>query len=80
MVMPVTILETYMKQNLDEPEHRDPVCGMRVCRSTAAAEFDFGGKTYYFCAGACRDAFAAEPSKYVRVHRQHGMKSRPEKR
>lgn len=65
-----------MKRQVIEPEHKDPVCGMLVCRTTAAAEYEFQGKTYYFCAEACRAAFAEEPSRYLRVHRQHGLKPR----
>jgi hypothetical protein len=29
---------------------KDPVCAMEVSRSTAAAEFEYRGKTFYFCA------------------------------
>jgi len=47
---------------------------MEVSRNTAAEEVEYHGKTYYFCAGACREAFEANPTKYIRVHRQHGFK------
>ena len=33
-----------------EPSFKDPVCAMEVSRSTAAAEFEYRGKTFYFCA------------------------------
>jgi len=56
-----------------EPSFKDPVCAMEVSRSTAAAEFECRGKTFYFCAPSCRNAFQAEPEKYLRRHRQHGM-------
>ncbi len=69
-----------MKRQVNEPDYKDPVCGMLVSRTTAAAEFEFQGKTYYFCSDACREGFAAEPSQYVRAHRQHGMKPRAENR
>lgn len=62
-----------MKRQIDEPSFKDPVCGMEVSRSTAADEFEYRGKTFYFCASACREAFEAEPDKYVQHHRQHGM-------
>ena len=65
-----------MKRQIDEPNFKDPVCGMDVSRSTAADEFEYRGKTFYFCAGACRKAFEAEPEKYVQRHRQHGMKAK----
>jgi len=65
-----------MDQNGNERSFKDPVCGMEVCRTTAVAEFTYYGKTYYFCAGACRESFMAEPETYIKHHRQHGMKPR----
>jgi len=53
---------------------KDPVCGMEVSRSTAIGEFVYSGKAYYFCAGICREAFEAEPEKFIPRHRQHGIK------
>lgn len=43
----------------------DPVCGMSVDPSTAAASREYEGKTYYFCNPGCAKTFAANPSKYV---------------
>lgn len=63
-----------MKQHSNEQSFKDPVCGMAVSRKTAIEEFVHEGKTYYFCAGTCRQAFEAEPGKYIRHHLQHGMK------
>lgn len=65
-----------MKRERDERSFKDPVCGMEVSVTTAVDQFIYQGKTYYFCAGICRKAFEAEPEKYIRHHRQHGMKSR----
>lgn len=62
------------KQKDTEPSFKDPVCGMEVSRTTAIEEFAYQGKIYYFCARTCREAFEAEPGKYIRRHRQHGMK------
>ncbi len=45
---------------------KDPVCGMEVGRDTAAASSQYNGKTYYFCAEACRQAFDRDPEKYIR--------------
>lgn len=59
-----------------EPSFKDPVCGMEVSRKTAAEEVIYHGKTYYFCAGSCREAFEAAPEKYLRQHRQHGMRQK----
>jgi len=62
------------KQQITKPSFKDPVCGMEVSRTTAIEECVYQGKTYYFCAGICRKAFEADPGKYIRHHRQHGMK------
>jgi len=44
-----------------EPERAvDPVCGMEVDPSNAAATVSRGGTTYYFCSSGCRDHFAAD--------------------
>jgi Cu+-exporting ATPase len=43
----------------------DPVCRMLVSPETAAAKYDHGGKTYYFCNVGCKERFAAEPEKYL---------------
>ena len=44
----------------------DPVCGMQVDAAKAAGLSTHAGKTYYFCAPACKQAFEAEPAKYVK--------------
>lgn len=62
------------KRRSGEHAYKDPVCGMEVSRLTAADECDYQGKIYYFCSGTCREAFEAEPVKYVGHHRQHGLK------
>jgi xanthine dehydrogenase accessory factor len=46
-------------------EARDPVCGMTVATATAAHRADFGGRTYYFCCGGCRERFLSNPAVYV---------------
>ena len=63
-------IDTYLKlQEIDPYQQEnlvtDPVCGMRINRTSAAAEIEYGGRTFYFCVGECRDKFAAEPSRYV---------------
>ena len=44
---------------------KDPVCGMAVDEKTAAASAGYQGKTYYFCASACKATFQKDPGKYV---------------
>lgn len=63
-----------MKKQDNERNFKDPVCGMEVSRLTAIEEMEYQGKTYYFCSGGCREAFEAAPEKYLRRHRQHGMR------
>ena len=43
----------------------DPVCKMEVEESKAAATVTYQGKTYYFCAFGCKQAFEKDPEKYV---------------
>ncbi len=45
---------------------QDPVCKMSVDEDKAAATSEYKGKTYYFCAAGCKDAFEKEPEKYVK--------------
>jgi len=44
---------------------KDPVCGMTVDPSKAAAKQGFRGNTYYFCSKRCADRFAKEPEKFL---------------
>ena len=45
----------------------DPVCGMEVdVDSSEVVTAVFRGQTFYFCAPGCKDAFEAEPSRYLR--------------
>jgi Cu+-exporting ATPase len=44
---------------------KDPVCGMKVKKSEAAAVSEYKGRKYYFCAEACKEKFDKEPEKYL---------------
>jgi YHS domain-containing protein len=44
---------------------KDPVCGMDVDPASAAATSEHAGATYYFCAVGCKEAFDADPQKYL---------------
>jgi YHS domain-containing protein len=56
----------------------DPVCGMEVDESSAAATYEYRGKTYYFCATGCKESFVSDPEKYLKAddkpggHAPHG--------
>ena len=43
----------------------DPVCKMKVMPETAAAKYDYNGKTYYFCAQRCMERFRANPGQFL---------------
>jgi YHS domain-containing protein len=45
----------------------DPVCGMRIGRSTAAAEASYLGHPYFFCSSECREQFSTNPEAFVLV-------------
>ncbi len=44
---------------------RDPICGMEVIESQAAASLEYKGQKLYFCVLSCCDAFNKDPEKYV---------------
>ena len=43
---------------------RDPVCGMRVDPTRAAATVTHAGTLRYFCSTGCADKFRADPARY----------------
>jgi len=43
----------------------DPVCGMTVNQRQTEIVTTIQGQTYYFCAEGCREAFVADPQKYL---------------
>ena len=44
----------------------NPVCGMRISRSSAGASMDYRGQPYYSCTDECRQRFSKEPMRYIR--------------
>jgi len=63
----------------EEPEtpEIDPVCGMDVLPSKAAATAVHDGKTYFFCNVKCKEKFEADPEKYLQGDRER-MEEEPE--
>src|SRR4030067_2532063 len=45
----------------------DPVCGMEVNETKAAASSSYKGKTYYFCAQSCKEIFDQKPEAFIRA-------------
>ena len=54
-------------QEMKQAEQRDPVCGMKVDPSEAAASIEHHGATVYFCSESCAARFRAAPEKYVQA-------------
>ena len=48
----------------------DPVCGMVIEPTNAAAQTTYQGTTYYFCSQECKDTFDKNPQKYIDKMRQ----------
>ena len=45
----------------------DPVCGMVVEPGKTKLVAVYQGRSYWFCAEACRSAFEANPEKYLKT-------------
>ena len=43
----------------------DPVCGMMIEPAEAAGQFEYRGKTYYFCHPSCLERFQASPDEFL---------------
>lgn len=59
-----------------EGTHIDPICKMRVAPETAAAKYELGGETFYFCAEGCRDNFVSQLASNIGAGHQtntHGQ-------
>jgi Cu+-exporting ATPase len=52
---------------MKQTEEHDPVCGMKVDPSKAAASIEHHGATVYFCSESCAAKFRAAPEKYVQA-------------
>ena len=53
------------KENKAMTTVKDPVCGMEIDPTTAAASEEHEGTTYYFCSHNCRERFVADPEKFA---------------
>lgn len=51
---------------------KDPVCGMEIERDQAAAQVEYQGQIYYFCAPGCKAQFEREPQKYAQPDQGQG--------
>ena len=48
------------------PIVKDVVCGMRLSVSEVFDTTKYGGQTYYFCAGGCKEKFVSHPGRYLK--------------
>lgn len=61
-----TVAETPVETDPGTPtEALDPVCGMTVAVSPASIALPHDGVTVYFCGTGCREAYRADPGRYV---------------
>jgi YHS domain-containing protein/predicted nucleic acid-binding Zn ribbon protein len=51
---------------VSQGQDHDPVCGMEVDPSKAAASVAYQGATFYFCSQGCAAKFRAAPENYAR--------------
>jgi len=59
----------------DGAREKDPVCGMSLDPSKAAAKQELRGTTYYFCSRGCAARFEKEPEKFLATPGSSGMES-----
>lgn len=52
------------------PIVRDVVCGMRLSSSEVFDTARHGDRTYYFCAGGCKEKFVTNPTRYLKSERR----------
>ena len=64
-------------REMKQAEEHDPVCGMKVDPSEAAASIEHHGATVYFCSESCVTKFRAAPEKYVQA-KPDAVPSHPE--
>jgi Cu+-exporting ATPase len=63
----VEMSEQVHNREMKQADERDPVCGMKVDPSKAAASAERQGATVYFCSQGCAAKFRAAPEKYVQA-------------
>ncbi len=57
--------EPSQNQPVPQVQEHDPVCGMEVDPSKAAASVAYQGATFYFCSQGCAAKFKSAPEKYA---------------
>lgn len=49
-------------EDFDDEAAIDPMCGMRISQSSAAASHSYRGHPYYFCSADCQEKLARGPT------------------
>jgi Cu+-exporting ATPase len=57
--------ETSHDRPMPQAQENDPVCGMDVDPSNAAASVEYQGATFHFCSQGCATKFGTTPGKYA---------------
>ena len=66
LVMAIWVYWMYRSRKGENSEFaKDLVCGMQVRIADAPASCEYQGKNYYFCMPGCKEAFLADPEKYL---------------
>jgi xanthine dehydrogenase accessory factor len=52
---------------MNQPEAKDPVCGMSVNVAKARHKTEYAGKSFFFCCAGCKQSFDSEPERYLAV-------------
>jgi YHS domain-containing protein len=65
-------LDAYMRidrggDDFEDESVTDPVCGMRISRSTAFASDSYFGHPYFFCSKMCLEKFEQYPEHYAQI-------------
>jgi YHS domain-containing protein len=55
------------RDDFGEDMATDPVCGMRISRSSAVASDTYRGHPYFFCSVECQQQFTQKPTAFVEV-------------
>ena len=71
--------EEVHNKTMQQADPQDPVCGMKVDPSKAAANLNHLGVTVYFCSQGCAAKFRASPEKYLQAEPDGNFLGQPAK-
>ena len=66
-------------RTMQQAEEHDPVCGMKVDPSKAAASVEHQGATAYFCSQGCAAKYRTAPEKYAQAQPDTALSHAPAK-